>query len=66
MKKRYGTWFRSRKAQTTVEYMLVFLVVLMAIIYAVRSVLQPAVNNQYNTSGNAVNRAEQRLANVTQ
>ena len=59
-------WMRSRRGQSTVEYLLVLLVVLMAVIFAVKSVLQPAVNNQYNSAGSAVTKATGKLDQALQ
>ena len=63
MGQRLDRWMRSRRGQSTVEYLLVLLVVLMAVIFAVKNVLQPAVNNQYNSAGGAITNATARLAN---
>jgi uncharacterized protein (UPF0333 family) len=46
-----------RRAQVTVEYTLVLVAVLLAIIIAVKNVIQPRSQEMYNKAGNLMNSA---------
>lgn len=50
------------KAQSTLEYILVLVVVLLAIIAFAGGALKPAVNNTLQQSGDTIDRAVSRVA----
>ena len=47
----------ARRGQVTVEYMLVLVAVLLAVIFAIKTILQPKVEAQFKQSGNLMDKA---------
>ena len=48
---------RAWRGQVTVEYMLVLVAILLAVIYAVQSILQPKTEAQFKQAGNMLDEA---------
>ena len=52
---------RGRRGQSTVEYLLVVVMILLAVIYGIKTVLQPKVETQMDNAGTAVDTAGKKL-----
>ena len=52
---------RRAKGQVTVEYMLVLVAVLLAVIFAVKTILQPKTEAQFKQSGNLMDKASNQF-----
>jgi len=52
---------RRKRGQSTVEYLLVFVGVLLAVIFGVKSVLEPGVKGRMDNAGTALTNAGTKL-----
>ena len=55
---------RRAKGQVTVEYMLVLVAVLLAVIFAIKTILQPKVETQFKQSGELMGKASNEFNNM--
>ena len=52
-----------RRGQMTVEYTVMFVAIIAAIIYAATNVVRPSVNRFFDTTGNVIDKATDEVSN---
>ena len=57
---------RQKKGQSTVEYLLVVVAVLLAVIYGVKTLLQPKVETHMTNAGTLMDKASTEFQTATQ
>ena len=55
---------RARRGQVTVEYMLVLVAILLAVIFAIKTILQPKSEESFKQAGNLMDKASNEFNNM--